>query len=73
MATGSIEQLPSGSFRAVVRAGKDPITGKRIKITETCTTEAARRVGASLSVVHAEIARLVAAGMVADRRSDRRG
>jgi integrase len=39
MATGSIEALPSGSFRAVVRAGKDPITGKRIKLTETCKTE----------------------------------
>src|SRR3712207_1059889 len=39
MPTGSIERLPSGRFRAVVRAGKDPITGKRIKLTETCRTE----------------------------------
>ena len=39
MATGSIERLPSGSFRAVVRAGKDPITGKLIKLTETFGTE----------------------------------
>jgi hypothetical protein len=43
MATGSIEHLPSGSFRAVVRAGKDPITGKPIKLTETCGTEDAAR------------------------------
>jgi integrase len=43
MVTGSIESLPSGSFRAVVRAGKDPITGKPIKLTETCATEDAAR------------------------------
>jgi integrase len=39
MSTGSIERLPSGRYRAVVRAGKDPITGKRLKLTETCRTE----------------------------------
>ena len=43
MLTGSIEALPSGRYRAVVRAGKDPITGKRIKLTETCATETAAR------------------------------
>lgn len=36
-----MERLPSGRYRAVVRAGKDPITGKRIKLTETCSTEGA--------------------------------
>ena len=35
---GSIERLRSGSFRVVVRAGKDPITGKYSKLTETCAT-----------------------------------
>jgi integrase len=39
MPSGSIEPLPSGKFRAVVRAGKDPITGKYVKLTETCETE----------------------------------
>jgi integrase len=43
MATGSIERLPSGSFRAVVRAGTDPITGKRVKLTETCLTDVEAR------------------------------
>ncbi len=43
MLTGSIEVLPSGRFRAVVRAGKDPIIGKRIKLTETCASETAAR------------------------------
>jgi hypothetical protein len=40
---GSVERLPSGRFRAVVRAGADPITGKRTKLTETCDTEAQAR------------------------------
>jgi len=37
--SGSIERLPSGKFRAVVRAGRDPITKKYLKLTETCDTE----------------------------------
>ena len=39
MPSGSIERLPSGKFRAVVRAGRDPITKKYLKLTETCDTE----------------------------------
>jgi integrase len=35
---GSIEQLPSGKYRAVVSAGKDPTTGKRIKVSRTFDT-----------------------------------
>jgi integrase len=37
--SGSIERLPSGKFRAVLRAGRDPITKKYLKVTETCDTE----------------------------------
>jgi integrase len=37
--SGSIERLPSGKFRAVVRVGRDPITKKYLKLTETCETE----------------------------------
>jgi integrase len=32
---GSIEELPSGKFRVVISAGKDPTTGRRLKITRT--------------------------------------
>ncbi|MDQ1287757.1 MAG: integrase, partial [Actinomycetota bacterium] len=41
MSGGSIERLPSGRWRAVVRAGRDPITKRYIKLTETCATEGA--------------------------------
>ena len=40
---GSIERLRSGSFRVVVRAGKDPITGRYLKVAETHPTEDAAR------------------------------
>jgi integrase len=36
---GYIEQLPSGSFRAVVYAGVDLLTGKPRYLRETCKTE----------------------------------
>jgi integrase len=35
-AKGYIEQLPSGSFRARVYAGTDPVTGKERRLRETC-------------------------------------
>lgn len=35
---GSIETLPSGTFRAVVYAGIDPITGKTRKLTKAAKT-----------------------------------
>ena len=37
-ARGHIEPLPSGSFRAVVFTGIDPLTRKRQYVRETCTT-----------------------------------
>ncbi len=37
--SGHIEQLPSGSWRAKVYAGKDPITGREIRFRKTCKTE----------------------------------
>ncbi|GAA3632645.1 hypothetical protein GCM10022223_58630 [Kineosporia mesophila] len=39
MATGYIEQLPSGSFRVSVYAGKDPITGNKSHPRETCGSQ----------------------------------
>jgi integrase len=35
---GYIEGLPSGSFRAVVPARTDPLTGRRRSLRETCKT-----------------------------------
>ena len=35
---GYIERLPSGSHRAVVPAGSDPLTGRRRPLRETCET-----------------------------------
>jgi hypothetical protein len=35
---GYIEQLPSGSYRAVVYAGVDPLTGSRRNLRETAST-----------------------------------
>jgi integrase len=35
---GYIEELPSGSFRAVVPAGMDPLTGRRRPVRETAKT-----------------------------------
>jgi hypothetical protein len=37
---GYIEPLPSGSFRAVVYAGTDPLTRDDIRLRETCRTRA---------------------------------
>jgi transposase len=37
--SGHIEQLPSGSWRAKVHAGKDPLTGREIRFRKTRTTE----------------------------------
>jgi integrase len=37
---GYVEQLPSGSFRAVVYAGVDPLTGKYTYVRETRKTRA---------------------------------
>jgi integrase len=39
MAKGHVEQLPSGSHRVTVYAGKDPITGKKVYLKETCPDE----------------------------------
>jgi integrase len=38
-AKGHIEQLPSGSYRVKVYAGKGPVTGKECRLRETCPDE----------------------------------
>jgi hypothetical protein len=37
--SGHIEQLPSGSWRARVYTGKDPLTGREIRFPTTCKSE----------------------------------
>jgi integrase len=41
---GHIEQLPSGSWRAKVYAGTDPLTGREIRLRRTCRTERAAQI-----------------------------
>lgn len=41
MARGHIERLPSGSYRAIVYAGPDPLTGKERRLRQTEKTEEA--------------------------------
>ncbi|MFN8080626.1 MAG: hypothetical protein U0Q19_13800 [Kineosporiaceae bacterium] len=35
---GNIERLPSGSYRAIVYAGKDPLTGREYRLRRTVRT-----------------------------------
>ena len=36
---GHIERLPSGSYRVIVYAGTDPLTGRRLRFRQTAKTE----------------------------------
>lgn len=36
---GHIERLPSGSYRVIVYAGTDPLTGRRLRLRQTVKTE----------------------------------
>jgi len=36
---GHIERLPSGSYRVIVYAGTDPLTGRRLRFRQTVKTE----------------------------------
>jgi hypothetical protein len=53
--SGHIEQLPSGSWRAKVYAGTDPLTGREIRFRKTCKTERAAQIefGKLLAVAQA--------------------
>jgi len=42
--SGYIQQLPSGSFRVSVYAGTDPLTGRQIRLRQTCKTERAAQI-----------------------------
>ena len=42
--SGHIEQLPSGSWRANVYGGTDPLTGREIRFRKTCKTERAAQI-----------------------------
>jgi hypothetical protein len=53
--SGHREQLLSGSWRAKVYAGKDPLTGREIRFSQTCKTkvEAQIELGKLLALAHA--------------------
>jgi hypothetical protein len=59
--SGHIEQLPSGSWRAKVYAGKDPLTGREIRFRKTRRTEVEAQIelGRLLELSRAEIALMV--------------
>jgi integrase len=42
--SGHIEQLPSGAWRVKVYAGKNPLTGREIRLRKTCKTERAAQI-----------------------------
>ena len=42
--SGYIQQLPSGAFRVSVYAGTDPLTGRQIRLRQTCKTERAAQI-----------------------------
>ena len=42
--SGHIEQLPSGSWRAKVYAGTDPLIGREIRFRKICKTERATQI-----------------------------
>jgi DNA-binding transcriptional regulator YhcF (GntR family) len=44
VASGHLEQLPSGSFRVEVHAGTDPLTGRRLRFRQTVRTEEQARI-----------------------------
>jgi hypothetical protein len=55
--SGHIEQLPSGSWRAKVHAGKDPLTGE-IRFRKTCKSELAAQIELGRLLALAQAARL---------------
>jgi len=55
--SGHIEQLPSGSWRAKVYAGIDPLTGREIRLRRTCRTERAAQVALGQLLEQAEAGR----------------
>ena len=57
MATGHVEQLPSGSWRAKVYAGRDPLSGREIRLRTTRKTEQGARAALAKLLKQASIGR----------------
>jgi DNA-binding transcriptional regulator YhcF (GntR family) len=55
--SGHIEQLPSGSWRAKVYAGVDPLTRREIRLRETCKTERAAQIALGKLLERAAVGR----------------
>jgi integrase len=54
---GHIERLPSGSWRAKVYAGTDPLTGREIRLRRTCRTERAAQIELGKLLEQADVGR----------------
>jgi integrase len=55
--SGHIEQLPSGSWRARVYAGVDPLTRREMRLRETCRTETAAQIALGKLLQQAAVGR----------------
>ena len=55
--SGHIERLPSGSWRARVYAGVDPLTRREIRLRETCRTERAAQIALGKLLEQAAVGR----------------
>ncbi len=62
--------LPSGSFRALVYAGTDPLTGEDLRLRETCRTRAEAHVHSAGTAQRATAA-LAAEGLITVSRGKR--
>ncbi len=65
--SGHIEQLPSGSWRAKVYAGKDPLTGREIRFRKTCKCELAAQIELGKLLALAQAGRQPDSGPTAQR------
>jgi hypothetical protein len=71
--SGHIEQLPSGSWRAKVYAGTDPLTGREIRFRRTRKTEVEAQIELGKLLALAQAGRSPESGiMVAEQPRSRR-
>jgi DNA-binding transcriptional regulator YhcF (GntR family) len=68
--SGHIEQLPSGSWRAKVYAGIDPLTRREIRLRETCKTERAAQIALGKLLEQAAVGRQPEANVTVARLMD---
>jgi hypothetical protein len=68
---GHIERLPSGSWRVKVYAGRDPLTGREIRLRRTCKTERAAQIELGKLLEQADAGRQPETGATAAELMDK--